>query len=95
MNKKEIVSFIGGVCVFAPPLSFIATLYIFVDDYGFYAFLFGFAVMLIFIGIACTCIKIEETITADEKKLKNKTNQKINSMLYAKNFIKIKENMMS
>ena len=82
MNKKEIVSFIGGVCVFAPPLSFIATLYIFVDDYGFYAFLFGFAVMLIFIGIACTCIKIEETITADEKKIEeqNKSKNKFNAL---------------
>lgn len=82
MNKKEIVSFIGGVCLFAPPLSFIATLYIFGDDYGFYAFLFGFAVMLIFIGIAGTCIKIEETITADEKKIEeqNKSKNKFNAL---------------
>lgn len=82
MNKKEIVSFIGGVCVFAPPLSFIATLYIFFDDYEFYAFLFGFVVIFVFVGIAKICFKIVERIEADEKKIEeqNKSKNKFNAL---------------
>ncbi|MDY5466350.1 MAG: restriction endonuclease [Campylobacter sp.] len=82
MNKKEIVSFIGGVCAFTPAPSFIAILYIFVDDYEFYAFLFGFVVIFVFVGIAKICFKIVERIEADEKKIEeqNKSKNKFNAL---------------
>ena len=67
MNKKEILSLIGGICGLAiVPYTFVI-LYIFADDLRTWRGLFGFATIFVFAGIAKICFKIVERIEADEK----------------------------